>query len=71
MINGKLKDYLQDIDNQAIFLREFLIPKYKAQYGITEKLKAENQMEWVGRMNTINNQVEETILSEIVYGVVA
>ena len=38
---------------------------------MTEKLKAENQMEWVSRMNNINSQVEETILSEIVYGVVA
>lgn len=67
MISGKLKDYLQDIDNQAAELRETLIQQYKTQYGITEKLKAENQMEWVGLMNNINRQAEETILSEIVY----
>ena len=35
--------------------------------GVTEQLKAENQMEWVGRMNSIRNRAEEIILSELVY----
>ena len=67
-MTGKLNDYLCDIDAQADELKETLLPKYKTQYGITEQLKADNQMEWVRLMNTIEHQIDEVILSEIVYG---
>lgn len=67
-MTGRLNDYLCDIDAQTDELKETLLPKYKTQYGITEQLKADNQMEWVRLMNTIEHQIDEVILSEIVYG---
>ena len=67
-IIGKLNDYIFDIDAQANKLKETLLPKYKEKYGVTEKLKSENQMEWVQRMNTIAHQIDEIILTDIVYG---
>ena len=45
----------------------FLIPAMAKQEGVTEALKASNQMEWVGRMNNIRNRAEEIILHELVY----
>jgi hypothetical protein len=68
MMTGKLNDYLHDVDQHAEELKAMLLPKYKAQYGITEQLKADNQMEWVRRMNTVTAQIEEVILNDIVYG---
>ena len=44
-----------------------MIPQMKAAEGVTEALKAVDQMEWVRRMNSIHNRVEEIILAEIVY----
>ncbi len=67
-ISGKLNDYLVDIDRQANELKDNLLPKYKEKYGITEQLKSESQMEWVRRMNTIAHQIDEIILTDIVYG---
>ena len=68
LMTGRLNDYLADIDMQACELKETLLPQYKAQNGVTEQLKANNQMEWVRLMNTIEHQIDEVILSEIVYG---
>ena len=67
-ISGKLNDYLCNIDAQANELKETLLPKYKEQYDITEQLKSENQMKWVQLMNTIAHQIDEIILTDIVYG---
>jgi hypothetical protein len=47
--------------------RHFLIEQYAATEGITEQLKAEDQLAWVGRMNSIRERVEEIVLSELVY----
>lgn len=66
-ISGKLNTYLCDIDAQANELKNNLLPKYKKLYGITKQLKAENQMEWVQRINTIAHQIDEMILTDIVY----
>ena len=44
-----------------------LVKQMKKTEGVTERLKAENQMEWVGRMNSIRSRAEEVILSELVY----
>jgi hypothetical protein len=66
-ISGKLNEYLCDIDRQANKLKDNLLPKYKEKYGITEQLKSESQMEWVRRMNTIAHQIDEIILTDIVY----
>jgi hypothetical protein len=68
LMTGKLNDYLHEVEQQAEALKTTLLPKYKAQYGITEQLKSNNQMEWVQRMNTVNAQIEEVILNDIVYG---
>ena len=44
-----------------------LVEQMKKVEGVTERLKAENQMEWVGRMNNIRSRAEEVVLSELVY----
>ena len=67
-ISGKLNDYLCNIDAQANELKETLFPKYQERYGVTEQLKSENQMKWVQLMNTIAHQIDEIILTDIVYG---
>ena len=64
---GKLNDYLSDIDTQAKALAETLLPQYKSAFGITEQLKADNQMEWVRHINSIQNQIDEIILNEIIF----
>ena len=46
---------------------EFLVGIMKQQQGITEKLKAQNQIEWVGLMNNIKNSAEEIVLNELIY----
>ena len=44
-----------------------LISQYKADEGITEQLKSENQMEWVCKMNNIRDRVNETVINQIIY----
>lgn len=63
MING----YLSEINNQAeaMFIRQ--VKEMAEKQGITEALKAENQMEWVGRMNNICNQATEFVNAELIY----
>lgn len=46
---------------------ELLVKRMKAEAGITEKIKAENQMRWVGLMNNVRSAAEEILLSELVY----
>ena len=58
---GKLYDYLQEIDAQARSQLDALITQMARAEGITEQLKAENQMEWVRRMNSIRNWAEEIV----------
>ena len=67
LTSGKHNSYLADIEQQAqdLFLR--LVKELAEKEGITEKLKADNQMEWVGRMNNIHNRVSEIIMHEIIY----
>ena len=64
---GKLNSYLFEINAQAQEMFETLIKKFKQIEGITEKLKADNQMEWVARMNNIKNRVTEIVLNEMIY----
>ena len=63
----KLNSYLFDINSQAEEMFETLINQFKKTEGISEQLKATNQMEWVARMNNIKNQVTEIVLNEIIY----
>ena len=65
--SGELFDYFADIDRQTTDIKDKLLHEYKLKYGATEQLKADNQMEWVRLMNSIDHQIEEVILREIVY----
>ena len=66
-IGCEINRYLANVNKQAEEMFDTLISQYKTAEGITEQLKAENQMEWVGRMNNIRNVVEETILTQLIY----
>lgn len=67
LTSGKLNSYLADIDAQAedMFLR--LVEQMAECEGVTEQLKAENQMEWVGRINNIWNRTMEIVNHEVIY----
>ena len=67
LISGKLNDYLADIEEQAQERFERIVEQMKQAYGITEQLKAENQMEWVARMNNIQACARKIVDKEIVY----
>jgi len=62
-----LNDYLADIEEQAQERFERIVEKMKRAQGITEQLKAENQMEWVARMNNIQSCAREIVNKEIIY----
>ena len=66
LTQGKLVKHLNDVDMEAAERIEFLVGIMKQQQGITEKLKAQNQIEWVGLMNNIKNS-EEIVLNELIY----
>ena len=67
LTSGKLNSYLADIDKQAedMFLR--LIEQIANREGVTEQLKAENQMEWVCRKNNIRSRAMEIVNDELIY----
>ena len=67
LTSGRLNSYLADIDRQAQERLERLIEGMKQAQGITERLKAENALEWVGRMNNIRACAREIVNEEIVY----
>ena len=67
LTSGRLNSYLADIDRQAQERLERLIEGMKQTQGITEQLKAENALEWVGRMNNIRACAREIVNEEIVY----
>ncbi|MEZ3493459.1 TnpV protein [Lachnospiraceae bacterium WCA-9-b2] len=67
ILTGKLWTYLADLNEQAEKRRDLIIEQMKAAEGVTEELKARNQLEWVGRMNNIRNRAEEIINSELIY----
>lgn len=67
LTSGRLNDYLADIDRQAQERFERLIEGMKQAQGITEHLKAENQLEWVQRLNNIRACAREIVEKEIIY----
>ena len=67
LTTGELCDYLYKIDTHANEQFELLIRQMVKAEGVTEQMKAENQMEWFRRMNSIRNRVEEIISSELIY----
>lgn len=67
LTSGKLNGYLSDIDKQAEDMFSRLVKQMAEHEGVTEKLKAENQMEWVGRMNNISSRAKEVINKELIF----
>ena len=63
----RLTACLADIDEEATKLFDRLVKQLAKQEGVTEKLKADNQMLWVQRMNNIRNRAEEIVNHEIIY----
>ena len=67
LTSGKLNDYLADIDRQAKETFELLVKQVAAAEGVTEQLKATDQMAWVGRMNNIRNWATEIVNNELIF----
>lgn len=67
LTSGRLNTYLAEIDKQAQGRFERLIEDIKQEQGITEQLKAENALEWTGRMNNIRACAKEIVDKEIIY----
>ena len=67
IFRGKLQRHLWEIDQTAHQRLEQMMLEMKKQAGITERLKAENPIVWVGQMNALKQQAEETILAELIY----
>ena len=67
LTSGKLNAYLADIDRQAQERSHRLIGDMKQAQGITEQLKAENALDWAGRLNNIRANVREIVNKEIIY----
>ena len=67
ILSGKLMEHLQEIDTTAHSRLESLMSLLTKQQGVTEELKAQDQMAWVGAMNSLKNQSEEIILTELIY----
>lgn len=67
VLTGKIWTYLADLNEQAEERLDLIIEQMKVAEGVTEELKARNQLEWVGRMNNIRNRAEEIIKSEMIY----
>lgn len=66
-LNGILEQYLTDFNRNAQEMFELLTKQYAELEGITEELKAENQMEWVRRMNSIKERVIDVVNAELIY----
>ncbi len=66
LISGKLDTYLREIDRQAEAMFSQLVKQIAMQEGITEELKASDQMVWVGTMNSIRQRAKEIMMSELI-----
>lgn len=66
-MDGKLNRYLHEIDIACEDRIKTIISQLVKQENVTEELKATNQMEWVGKMNSIKNRAEEIIFNELIY----
>ena len=66
-LSGKLTSHLEEIDRMATKMYDRLVEQMKERDGITEKLKAQNQMEWVRCMNKIRSEAETVVMGELIY----
>ena len=62
-----VRQYCAEIDEAARNRMELIVPKLAKQYGVTEQLKADNQMDWVRQMNACKAQAEEIVKAELIY----
>ena len=62
-----VRQYCAEIEEAARKRMELIVPKLAKQYGVTEQLKADNQMEWVRQMNACKAQAEEVVKAELIY----
>ncbi len=67
VLEGTLFKHLAEIDQACNERMEIIVPVMSEQKGVTEALKAADQMEWVRRKNSIRNRAEEIVLTELVY----
>ena len=67
LISGKLNDYLADLNEQAEEMFSRLVKQLAEKEGLTEALKAENQMLWVQKMNNIHNAAMEVVSNDLIY----
>ena len=67
LVSGTLSDHVAKVDRQAEEMLDRLIQQMAEQEGITEQLKADDQMAWVGAMNNIKARAEEVVGRELIY----
>lgn len=67
VLDGQIWTYLADLNEQAQERLSLIVEQMKAAEGVTEELKAADQMTWIRAMNSIHNRAEEIVLEEIVY----
>ena len=67
LMDGKLNEYLHEVDEECYERMELLVEQMKAGAGITEELKASDQMKWVGLMNNVWLATEEAMIRELIY----
>ena len=67
LVSGKLQSYLAQIDRDAQEMFDLLVHQLARQEGVTEMLKAESQLEWVQRMNSIHTRASEIVSHELIY----
>ena len=67
VLAGKLNEHLHQIDKECNQMMDRLVEQMKEKQGVTEELKMQDQMAWVGEINNIRNCTEEIVVKEIVY----
>ncbi len=67
LTSGKLNSYLADINRQAEEMFSRLVKQMAEREGVTEQLKADNQMEWVAQMNNIRSRATEVVNTDLIY----
>lgn len=67
LTSGELTQHLNEVDRQAREMLELLVKQMTQEQGITEQMKAEDQMAWVGAMNNIRSAAEEVVMQEIMF----
>lgn len=67
LMDGKLNEYLHEVDEECYQRMELLVEQMKAGAGITEELKASDQMKWVGLMNNVRSSAEKIVMRELIY----